>query len=266
VPSHFGCLGIAAEDQAAFEAVARQASEAAESHRSKRGTYLRWSCESGAEMWLQVNSRQELVGVQPHYDGDSRMQVGVAHAVARPGDSELDGAFYCWANPGEKVVNDGDYPRVFDAPDFHLHAPHLAYPSRCHVQLVAFAEELEVFPSLPAYSEAQGDEPRMASQSFVPAGLFASHGGQTTPPTAHALLTGEVLVSAEKRNSLTGLPFYWVRAQTYGATIDVVVETAPVVGLPPPGSVIQGTFWLSGRLSGYPARRGMRLISRLFGE
>src|SRR5215213_9300368 len=82
-----------------------------------RGMYLKFSDESGAEMYLQGNFDQELLGFNPHFAGKSRRSVGVTTLIERDA-SELDGGFYAWANPREEAGGlTGDYPFVFDAPD-----------------------------------------------------------------------------------------------------------------------------------------------------
>jgi hypothetical protein len=59
------------------------------------------------------------------------------------------------------------------------------------------------------------------------------------------------VVQAERKvNDRTGEPFFWALIETLGnQQIDVVVHPMVVRGNPPrPGSVILGSFFLSGRL------------------
>jgi hypothetical protein len=84
-----------------------------------QGIYYVFSDDSGAEMYLQANHSQELIGFNPHFKGKSRQRVGLTKAIERD-SSELDGGYHAWANPIENDNGEttGEYPFVFDAPDF----------------------------------------------------------------------------------------------------------------------------------------------------
>ena len=97
-----------------------------ESIRCPRGFYLRFSDASGAEIYLQGNIEQELIGFNPHFDGKSRRKVGLIKAVERD-SSELDGGFQAWANPS---AESGEYQFVFDVPDFRLNDG-IEFPASC---------------------------------------------------------------------------------------------------------------------------------------
>jgi hypothetical protein len=66
--------------------------------RCTHGAYYVYADASGAEMYLQGNAGDELVGFNPHYAGKSRRTVCLTVAVERD-SSELDGGFHAWANP-----------------------------------------------------------------------------------------------------------------------------------------------------------------------
>ncbi|RMG40631.1 MAG: hypothetical protein D6732_03155 [Methanobacteriota archaeon] len=59
------------------------------------------SSECGAELWLQTDANNELVGMTPFFAGDARIRVRLVARVARPDDTPLEGAFYGWAAPDE---------------------------------------------------------------------------------------------------------------------------------------------------------------------
>ena len=264
MPSHFSCIGIQAEGQDELEGILRRAAASASWIPCPRGNYLRWSSGTGAEIWLQVNLENEVVGAQPHFDGTTRMSVRVTATIPRPDDSELDGAFHCWANPDAAAKGDsGDYPLVFDAPDFHLHAAKLILPHSGSVQLAAFAEEIRVFPSEAAYDEStKGSEPAFAVESFIPMGLFGSEGA----PAATALVTGKVVKHGRRHNPLSDRPYLWAVVSTFGGPLDTVIDPDQAPEGLADGKVIQGTFWLSGRFQGSPPGKGRRLLSLLRGR
>jgi hypothetical protein len=255
VTSHLRCIGFDAKDHNAVEALLRRTAAQATLLPCDRGTYLRWTCESGAELWLQVSPSREIIGAQPHFGGDAAFRVAVTQAITRPDESELDGAFHCWANLASDDPEDRKFPFVFDAPDFHLHSSRLAVPAEATVQLVGFGQDVRVFESVTAYEAHQVREASGTVESFSPAGLLHPNGGVTSPPTAHAILAGRILRSARRRNRLTGRAFYWAKVQTYGGCLDAVLAPESVPGGLPVGAVLRGTFWLSGRLAGYPQPR-----------
>jgi hypothetical protein len=106
--SHYDCIGFGGADGDELEELFRRAADEATALPCKKGTYLRWTCDTGAELWLQVSRRQELIGAHPHFNGDGDCAVALTRSVASPGDSELDGAFHGWANPSPDAPESGD--------------------------------------------------------------------------------------------------------------------------------------------------------------
>src|SRR5205085_36715 len=136
----------------------------------------------------------DVVGLNPHYAGRTHMRVGLTVRVPRPESSILDGAFHGWADPMEAEPESGQYPFVFDVPDYGLTGA-VVVPSICEVQLTAFAHELQAYESEAAYAATQSGAVKFATESFIPAGLFnAATNEQNTPPQAYAIFTGRVLV------------------------------------------------------------------------
>lgn len=209
------------------------------------GTYVRWSPGNAAELWLQLDPLGEIIGVNPHFAGEGRMKVGLVELVRRPTESALDGAFHAWCEPErEQEPESGQYPFVFDAPDARVHVS-LALPRIATVQLAAFAHELTAYESEAAFQAA---DTKYAAQSFVPAGLFTD-GQQARGPTAHAFFAGRVLRVERLTNAFTTFEFMWALVETFGGVIDVVAEPSMVRGALRRGGIVQGTFWLSGRIT-----------------
>src|SRR5215212_5573032 len=137
-----------------------------------RGSYYKFSDASGAAIYLQANASQELIGFNPHFDGKSRRVVALTKAIEKE-SSELDGAFHAWANPSEENnPESGEYPFVFDAPDFRVNI-NLEFPQNREVQLTAFASsEFQIFAGEQDFYDSQTSELKFAAKSFVPSGLF----------------------------------------------------------------------------------------------
>ncbi len=78
-----------------------------------------------------------------------------------------------------------------------------------------------------------------------------------TPPESHALIAGQVIEAAERRNAVTGQPFWWALIDTVGGTFDVVIDPSLLSSQQVhTGYVIAGWFWLSGRLLQATPRAG----------
>ncbi len=212
--------------------------------RVRDGTYVRWAPGAGVELWLQVQDR-DVVGIAPHFRGEAAMEVALTHRIDRSDESSLAGAFHAWANPSPESFEDGDFPFIFDLPDAARFAG-LVLPRATLVQIAAFAHELQSWPDEAAFSSAQGDaQIKYATESFIPSGLFVNEGDS---PAAYATFTGRVVRVESRANPFSGASFWWLRVRTLGGEVDVVADPSAVLGDLTPGGVVQGTFWLSGRL------------------
>jgi hypothetical protein len=229
------------------------------------GAYLRWVSGCGAELWLQAADDGDVIGMNPHFDAHSSVRVRLSARVCRPGETALDGAFHGWADPQEDEPECGAYPFVFDSPDFARYAE-LDLPSVQTAHVVAFAHEIQAFESPEAFDRSQPEERKFASQFFIPSGLFQPGGGETDPPAALAVFAGHVLQADRRTNPATGRDFYWALVASHGGSYDVVADPSLLEEPPVVGGVIQGQFWLSGRLAGdwRPWRRGW--LDRLRGR
>jgi hypothetical protein len=235
--------------------------------KSPAGTYFVYADPSGAELYLQFNTKNECLGADPHFNGKSRQKVCLTHVVERP-DGELDGAFHAWANPQTPDSPDeASYPFVFDAPGFKAIGP-INFPRNVEIQLSAFARELRVYSSESAYEAAQEGPVKYATQSFIPIGLFSlSDDNAPTSPEALAVFSGVIKAVEKKRNQLTKQEFYWLLVNTLDGEVDVVADLRYFEQAPVLQGIVQGEFWLSGRLLDPPAssdKAKTSFFSRLF--
>jgi len=247
MPSHLSSIGLPVNEQADFAALADRIGPLSTSIEVGDGIYWRWSSECGAELWLQGNTDNELVGMTPFFSGNARVRVRLTARVARSGDTPLEGAFHGWADPDEEDPESGAFPFVFDAVDYSKYTA-ITLPSIVQAQIAAFAHEISVYPTLDAYKASQTGELKFASQSFIPSGLFSPEGGSTEPPGSTAIFTGHVAATETKINSLTGVKYYWARVDTLGGSFDVVIDPELCDTTPVAGGVLSGSFWLCGRL------------------
>ncbi len=247
MPSHLSDIGFDVNTDEDFRELAYQAYERGARLRVEQGVYLYWSLGEGVEIWGQLDNEENFVGFNPHFAGESVISVGLTARIERAETSVLDGAFHCWANPGGDDAELGDYPFVFDAPDFRL-CDSVKLPSIVEAQIAAFAHELSAFENDEAYYASQSEEPGFAAESFIPSGLFTADMESVEPPRAYAILAGHVLNTALRINPVTKNEFLWAKIQTLGGVFDVVADPLIVNGAVVEGGVVHGSFWLSGRL------------------
>lgn len=215
------------------------------------GVYLKFSDPSGAELYLQGNPANELIGFNPHFEGQTSRLVRLTQTIERD-SSELDGGFHAWAEPDEGEDGDsGAYPFVFDVPDFRVHSD-LNLPQNRLIQLTAFASnDFQMFAGEQAFHDSQESELKYAAKSFIPSGLFNFSEGNVTgieSPRPVGVLTGEIKDFALKRNEFSGENFYWFAVETFGGEVDVVADTKLIRSEPQIGGIVTGQFWLSGKL------------------
>ena len=249
MPSPLTSVGFTVHTQEQLKALTDRVMPEAMAVEADGGRYLHWQAPSGAELWLQTDLEGTVLGMTPHFRGDTRMKVGLVGRIERPNASQLDGALFAWAAPPGDDPGEGIYPFVFDVPNYRTHAE-LEIPSIQSVQLAAFAEELQVYASEQAFLDFQQDaQPPLASKSFLPIGLFTPDGAEVDPPQSRAILTGVIQETRQLTNTLTKAPFHWVNVETLGGNVDVLIDPEFIVDEPlKAGGILSGTFFLSGRI------------------
>jgi len=248
--SNLSDIGFPVQSEADVNVLITETIKLVESIKCPQGFYLRFVDPSGAEIYLQGNNEQELIGFNPHFAGKSKRKVGLTQAIERD-SSELDGGFYAWANPGDADVEvSGEYPFVFDVPDFRM-VERIDFPQIQEIQLTAFASNnFKIFANEKEYDAIQEGELEYTAKSFVPSGLFnfdSENWDENEPPRPIGVFTGEIKEFELKINELSGEKFYWFLVETLGGETDVVADVKLISSEPKIGGVISGQFWLSGR-------------------
>jgi len=266
MPNHFTSIGFPIHDESSYRHYAELALEYGARFDTPGGGYVRWRAGEGAELWVQLDGGTRAVGMAPHFASRVRRRVAVTRVVRRPDESALEGALHAWANPAGDDPESGDYPFVFDLPDFDRVAA-LALPATAELQLAAFAHQLEVHASDEAFDRSQASEMKFAPESFIPSGLFTPGEGAVEPPRAEAIFAGHVRESALRTNPVSGLTFQWARVHTLGGELDLVADPELAPAGIPVGGVVHGSFWLSGRLPDVtpverPKRAAWQWVSR----
>ncbi len=250
--SNLSDIGFPTPDEQAVNEMILHVLEHTKPVKSTHGFYLVYRDASGAEIYLQGNFKEELIGFNPHFAGTSRRKVGLTKAIERD-SSELDGGFHAWANPSDENVEiSGEYPFVFDVPDFRT-VENSEFPRIAEIQLTAFASnDFKIYASGEDYQKAQESELEYASKMFVPSGLLAvdEKDGSLDLSVVRPVgkLAGEIKNFELKTNSLSGEKFYALLVETLGGETDVVVDPKFVPEEPRIGGIVSGQFWLSGKI------------------
>jgi hypothetical protein len=246
--SNLSDIGFPVQSEQDVNVLLTETIKRVESIKCPRGFYLKFADPSGAEIYLQGNLEQELVGFNPHFDGKSRRTVSLTKVIERD-SSELDGGFQALAI-SQNDANSIEYPFVFDVPDFRT-VPNYQLPQFREIQLTAFASnDFKVFDDEESYLNSQIDEPKLASKSFIPSGMFLPDENKTPiePPRPIGIFAGEIKEYELKTNELSNEKFYWFLVETLGGEIDIVADVKLVSTEPKIGGIVSGQFWLSGRI------------------
>ncbi len=247
MPSHMSSIGFPVETEDDFLRFQTLAADNGRPLAASAGTYVRWRAGEGAELWVQVTPDNDIVGLNPHFDGESMLTVHVASRIRYPNEDGLDGAFYGWLVETAGDDLDADREVVFDAPDFALQES-LDLPATLRVQLAAFAEELHVFADEATFAAAQPPGLELAPESLIPVPSSDGEDSTAGPPEPRAFLAGRVLQTEPRINPATDEPFRWARLRTQGGEVDLVADPAVVPGELDAGAIVVGTCWLSGRI------------------
>lgn len=247
MPTALSSVGFPVHTQEQFESLASKLMPEAIAVTSPAGNYLHWRGANGTELWLQMDPDGHVLSLTPHFSSGETIELKLTERLVRPGSTELDGAFFGWAH-GDPSTDADDVPFVFDAPDFRAH-DELELPTDARVQLTAFTTELQIYASPQAYADFQQDEPRLKSKDILPIGLFSPEGEKIDPPESRIIMTGHVKQTRLLTNPITQAEFHWVRADTLGGEMDVVIHPEFVIDDLAVGGVISGSFTLIGRVS-----------------
>ena len=75
VPSHFSSIGFPLESQEELASLTERLLPEGEEHQTTFGRYVRYASPCGAELWLQVDANDHLVGVTPYFAAETRIAV-----------------------------------------------------------------------------------------------------------------------------------------------------------------------------------------------
>ena len=242
-------LGFTAHSGADLETLARKCHQNGKAARCAQGMYIVWTLGQGIEVWAQLNPREELIGLNPHFAGKTRLSAGLTERVTRA-NLPMDGGFRVLAQPyGEDPIR-GAFAFVFDVPDFLLHAE-VRLPAIRTVQLAAFAQQCALFQN-DADFEARTRRlaVKLTQETFLAVGLRGTDRELLAEPLPSAMFCGPVLDAARLGNPFSKAPFWWLKVRTAAGEVDVVADPELLPHGAHTDTILQCTAWLSGRLTG----------------
>lgn len=248
--SHFSAIGFPISSQIEFERLLKMSFETGQAIPIHNGKYVVWEPGEGVQLWVKVKDRVVL-GCSPHYSGEGVLKAQVRGFYSRPEDiAAADGALIGASLPLDAAS--ASFPLIVDVPGFEAAASHVVPPQVVTLQVSAFAREMNCFPDSDAYARWQFAQPDAPSlDSFLFPGLSAAQTGTSAggPAPAEAHITARVVKAQMRINSITQQNFIaLVAATTGGGTIDIVANPQAASGELLAGGIIQGAFWLSGRI------------------
>lgn len=236
--NHFEAVGLKVNSIEDLEFFYSQCAELGTVIDTKSGKYFFWNMGSGAELWGQLDSNNDA-GINPHFSGESLFEAVIENEIKDDEKPIMDGSLYCQSVHGQ-------FPFAVDIPN--LAAKNIEFPQTCSLQISAFAHNINIYESEEDYDKQNTQEPKFATEHFLPSGLFTEE-GQTA--TAHAIFGGWVIKTEKRKNPVTGLDFYYALVKTYGGEIDVVIPPDLMENEDKlqKNSILSGSFWLSARIA-----------------
>ena len=157
--NHFSPIGFSVNSLEDLSQLVDQLRPHAEPNFSNQGVYWVWTASSGAQLVIQEGLSEEVVGITPCFEGESRNTVRVEEIIHRQRDSPLEGAFTGWLSPSDDDPFDGACQICFDVCDFYQHSSFFGHPFlQLEVQFSAFPEEITLYPNCESFDvEKRGD-------------------------------------------------------------------------------------------------------------
>jgi hypothetical protein len=243
--SNMSCIGITARDQEDFGRRMSLLLERSEPAGKVGPHELRvWTDASGACVSF-VLSEDGVECATPGFRARSRLRARAKRFASDPDCRFCDPLLLDIVDAQGELF----YPLATQLDDLLLTRERVGAGAMLELGVCAFAHGLEVWADEAAFTAAQADEEvRFAAESLIPSGLFSPEGEEPGPETAEAIITGRVLEAGLRENLATGETFQHAIVQTLGGHYDVLASPRELAAPLEPGNILQGEFWLVGRV------------------
>jgi len=234
-------------DGSDLEALAKKCYQNGKATRCKQGTYIVWALGNGIELWIQLNSNEELIALNPHFFGKTRVSAGLEKRITREG-FPMDGGFVSLAQPYGNEPMKGTFRFVFDTPNFLVHEE-IDLPQIHSVQLTAFAQQCVVAANEEDFAAAMSRQGRnLKIDAFVPLAMTGPNREPLAEPLASAMICGSILDAVQMTNPATKAQFWWLKIRNAVGEVDVVADPELLPRGVKVGGILQCSAWISGRI------------------
>lgn len=233
--SHYSDMGFTVNSSEDIIEIVKQIYPNAKEVSRNKKTYQQICVDKFIEFWLNLKNGA-IEEIEFHYNSENFAACSFEQYISY---SEEDMA-------GIVQVNNGLCPVVIEIPNLGLFERFMEN-QKMNLQISAYAHEVNLFDSEDAYAASQGNrEHKFATEHFLPVGLFTENEGDS--PSAQAVFGGKILEYELRKNPLTGLDYYYFAVTCQGSVYDIVADPALVKTKPQVGGVLNGHFWLSGKI------------------
>jgi hypothetical protein len=243
--SHLSAIGFGCQqDSDVLDLVERIWPNTTE-HTFRGGCYRRWDSGCGADVWLHLDRQGVIVGLTPGFAGKGSLPFRAYTRFPRERGTRFEGALKGWTTchtSGTDV-----HPIAFDLIGYGLPLASRT-PFVSSVRLTAFAHDITTHSDAHTFLASQESKLKLASNFFIHTGLLDQPEDRTIRPASTAMFAAKVIESAEHVVPMFNSRFHWMLVESLIGTLDIVADPADTSHLPPPGSIVVGSFWLCGRL------------------
>ncbi len=187
------------------------------------------------EFWLDTDENDNVESFEIHYAGDGKITVNYIEWL------DEDDSIFKLLNCEVHTNIDCEIPMNIMIPDAAM-TDCLEDGDVLTVQAACFAESLEVV--LPEEDESDDTD----DGSMIPCGTFDIDGDPDFEQSPHIIMQGTVRFAEKRVNSYSGESYYYIRLECLGMVYDVLAAIDALEDTPAEGTVLDGVFWVSGRL------------------
>jgi hypothetical protein len=244
--SHFECIGIHAIEPAEFAALLERLMREGDGElRPDGGDLIRWDDASGAGLVFNVDPTGRIECVTPTFRGSARRRARVVRFADHPRCP------FCTPAVVEVLdaAGEGVHPMAVLFDDVGLTRGRTPFGAVVELEVVAFAEVLEVWPDESSFRAKRGA--REALGTVVPTGL-RSPSGPALAPEPRLTLTAAVTASERRISRATGGGFCRASVSTEVGPLALLVARWDAPRGLAPGSVVCAACWVVGRVAVAP--------------
>jgi hypothetical protein len=273
MPSHFEDIGFEIENNEDFNLFIKWVVEKGRKRKVQNGNYYLLSVKGKIELWVLIK-KGNFCEMTLFYNGKSNLPILIEDIYK---NEKRITKIRCWVNP-DKDSNHGEVPFVFEVPDYWLKDNLIRIKSRHYLRLTAFAEEIAIYKdeqdfskNAPKNKEIRKNTRKLVknrkmigynSRYFIPIGTFSKLKGEEEKATAS--FAGEIKELELITNKFTKNSFYWMSVETCFGKLDVVCAKKALSKKPRVGEIIDGIFYLAGKVN-YSKKRSLvnKILNRI---